>query len=76
MGWQPIDTAPRDGTWFEAKSYVHPEWLTMMVRWSAELGRWQGRVCVPNDKVAEVMGGDVFAPTHWRRCKPPLTPDP
>ena len=59
--WQPIETAPKDGTWFLAH---RPAWaLPEIVRWSSYCGGyWQS------------METSV-EPTHWMPLPSPPTPE-
>lgn len=56
--WQPIDTAPHDGT---ALLLFHPEWDTLLVGLHyAETAGWQSSC------------GDLLdEPTHWMPLPPP-----
>jgi hypothetical protein len=51
--WQPIKTAPKDGTWMllSEQNFWH------VVRWSEEFKAWED---------AESFMGPSFKPTHWQ----------
>lgn len=65
MGWQPIETAPKDGTYFlafnaalEADSWADEE-RHMIVQWT---GRGYWRIA---------LDGQSAHPTHWMPLPPP-----
>lgn len=66
-GWQPIETAPKDGGWIDlwvrdvgtGLCYRFPD-----CRWSHEHQQWHGQ--------AELIWPDVDVPTHW--MYPPNAP--
>lgn len=68
--WQPIDTAPRDGTIVELTDGD----MTFAMRWSATqrnpffapgvTGMW----VVPNGSMTWTEHDPDGAPTHWRPC--------
>ena len=66
-GWQPIETAPKDGTWFVAARFVKG---CEYVRYGyAKIDRWH-----------EIGGLDQFnkkfwPATHWMPLPPPPTKD-
>jgi hypothetical protein len=64
MNWQPIETAPKDGT-FILGYYADRPWLWDIVQWDAGYlgGAWWGG--------GHENDGPLFPPTHWM----PL-PDP
>ncbi len=63
MDWQPIETAPRDGTeillW--APDYSHRAgigaWCDVIGAWSADIGSMEDGVAV--------FEGDCDGPSHW-----------
>lgn len=60
MDWQPIETAPRDGTQILIVSRYRQLGI-MIGRWAERNGRWA---------FAEVVGRNVD-PTHWMPLPPP-----
>ena len=61
MDWQPIETAPRDGTrLLLAKIVGHPDHSTTL--WWAVTGRWSARWQNWND---DVEPSGLAGPTHW-----------
>lgn len=71
--WQPISTAPRDGTWFLAQGDGRGlsgdfENCTFVCTWEDDLGGYTGWQSVPGDYPAQ--------PTHWMPLpNPPLGPE-
>jgi Lar family restriction alleviation protein len=70
-GWQPISTAPRDGTevllWFSGPETATPH--------GRKIGRWSGRVHgFPWNCGASSFPAD--APTHWQPLPPAPEPTP
>lgn len=61
QGWQPIETAPRDGNkWGPWVRLYQPGFVPLSGRWfhdSASRGWW-------------VAAGGPFNPTHWRPIEP------
>lgn len=62
MEWQPIDTAPKDGTvvyvWLSVKlnKYAAFDFNMKLAQWLADAGEWR----------IEGVGGNVpQRPTHW-----------
>lgn len=72
-GWQPIESAPKDGT--EVLLWLGNPWSRVeKARWYASWGNWQvGNI--PADPAREEAHGIGSAlPTHWRPLPaPPLT---
>jgi hypothetical protein len=54
--WQPIETAPKDGTEFLA---FQPGWELDFAWWDQARGMWMDR------------HGDQTVPTHWIPLPPP-----
>lgn len=64
--WQPIATAPRDGTWFLAVTAGADWWRPRIVRFYDERDRFPKH---------ENMSPWSVAPTHWMPLpEPPTTP--
>jgi len=63
-GWQPIETAPKDGT--EVLLYLGNPWSkTEKARWYAPWSNWQVGA-IPSDPVREeYFGIGKSVPTHW-----------
>ena len=59
--WQPIETAPKDGTWFLAKCDLSS--TPRVVRWADKYDR------LPTGKVSETWAS---LPTHWMSLPQPL----
>lgn len=57
--WQPIETAPKDGTWLIACWTGHRGWMAM-VFWDQTRAKW-----------CDVFQGYVAQPTHWMPLPPP-----
>lgn len=72
MKWEPIETAPKDGTEIivsrasengKAPDYAHVAW------WSAYKGNGEWTLVNTGDYAAS---SDIyFKPTHWSRLEPP-----
>ena len=73
MDWQPIETAPKDGTVIDL--WIHyPEHdrnaRAADVRWNADVGEWQHG----NFHLGQYMHRPT--PTHWMPLPPPPLPLP
>ncbi len=62
--WQPIETAPKDGTWFTAYNEAFHGPAVYPCQFDEESELWVG--------VIDQMFLDGALPTHWM----PLTPPP
>lgn len=66
--WQPIDTAPKDGTvilGYEKRGIVSMYWETYFIRPEGEVfGFWELGV-------EEEESDDMWTPTHWMPLPPP-----
>jgi hypothetical protein len=62
-GWQPIETAPRDGT----------EILTIRSNGYIAKGRWYDNPFGRQDTVIENESGKWWSVTHWMPLPPPPT---
>lgn len=65
--WQPIETAPKDGTWFISAKFVgHPShptalWWVAKTQWSVRWNKlWDG-----------IEPSGLADPTHWIPIQPP-----
>ena len=82
MSWQPIETAPKDGTWMLVACGWHREdedadlddWCRI-VRWAGE-ERYKGYPWATMDPEGIEIGGTIREniPTHWMPLPPPPTP--
>ena len=79
MAWQPIDTAPRDGT--RILCFV-PEWGE---GYQIEVGRFDERIEIVNGEeryrsarwwIGGGIGIEPPQPTHWMPLPPPPEPTP
>ena len=79
MTWQPIETAPKDGTWMlvacgwhrEAEDEDMGDWCRI-VRWAGE-ERYKGYPWATMDPEGIKIGGTIREniPTHWQPRPPP-----
>lgn len=71
MGWQPIESVPRDGTWFVAARFVkgcrHARYGYAMV------DRWHGREINKDDSYTGLgrFNKEYWPATHWMPLPPP-----
>ena len=89
--WQPIETAPKDGT--EVLIYVdvatvpvvHIAWYRSREEWEAfglycafcdTLEVWEGWWSYPLDSVSQVKLDRDKLPTHWMPFTPPSVSEP
>ena len=76
MEWQPIETAPRDGTKVDIWGINHLHYATpgqriVNVAWEP-VSDWMG-----NEREDWQTGrGDYFEPTHWMPLPDPPAPTP
>jgi hypothetical protein len=78
MNWQPIETAPRNGTWV----LIWPKYASNPLVAEFSNNRWYG--CYEHYKVScgrWCEGGSVdtwpnLNPTHWQPLPPPPTETP
>lgn len=61
MNWQPIETAPKDGT----NILIHELGDTFVAWWLNGLERWV------DGKWTEMDGWVTYDPTHWMPLPPP-----
>lgn len=75
MEWQPIETAPKDGT--QILIWISAAWTRAQVRlvhWYDEWGNWQ-EGADPDPLTDEYCGIGSAVPTHWMPLpNPPVTP--
>jgi hypothetical protein len=68
MTWQPIDTAPQDGTWVLAAIAGEAVYF---VSWSAEYSGWFDEYGIREDP----WDGNKIHPTHWQPLPAPPPPE-
>lgn len=73
VGWQPISTAPKDGTWILA---IVTGFVPSVVQWNSAYGRWLKEVEEDWDEAVwvEVVDG-VYSPDHWMPLPQPPKED-
>lgn len=65
--WQPIATAPKDGTVVLLANDAHPEMGVHAMAWKAEMGHWEGHQFTPGTHGARFWDRDATnQPTHWQ----------
>lgn len=80
MNWQPIETAPKDGTWmlvacgWPREDEDMGDWCRI-VRWAGE-EQYKGYPWTTMDPEGIEIGGIIREniPTHWMLLPPPPTP--
>jgi len=65
MEWQPIKTAPRDGTPVRLKCDARPDFGEHCMAWSRR-NRWEGRAFAICRSVATWWDEAAPQPTHWQ----------
>lgn len=70
QGWQPIETAPKDGTWIHLYQPDNGDniacWMDCDISWwFIDISWW----FIEDGKNAHALRG--AAPTHWRPCPDP-----
>lgn len=69
-GWQPIETAPKDGT--RVLLYLAAPWSRLeLARWYQPWGNWQTDGDEPDQFRDEYCGIGSQLPTHWQPLPPP-----
>ena len=69
-GWQPIETAPKDGT--RVLLYLAAPWSRVeLARWYQPWGNWQTDGDEPDPFRDEYCGIGSQLPTHWQPLPPP-----
>lgn len=66
MKWQPIETAPRDGTVVRLKCAARPEFGEHAMKWSQFRMRWEGVIFAPMRRIYIWWDEKAEQPTHWR----------
>jgi hypothetical protein len=64
--YEPIESAPKDGTIVELASQEHPGMLPQAMAWDGV--RWSGMVFMPLGS-KETWWDESDPPTHWRPVK-------
>ena len=62
MKWQPIKTAPKDGT----PILVWDGYNITSAKWEVDYDWWE--ICVPSDGYVD---SNCIEPTHWQPLPPP-----
>jgi hypothetical protein len=68
--WQPIETAPKDGTPVYVMNDKHPTWGSHLLCWSAKGKRWEGYAFAPLGPTRTFWDEALDQPTHWRQPTP------
>jgi hypothetical protein len=68
--WQPIETAPKDGTPVRLKCEAHPEFGEHLMWWEAKSERWECDLYAPMRKVRAWWDLEQPQPTHWKQISP------
>ncbi len=66
--WQPIETAPKDGTWIVVLAHALRDHHPVAVRWSKDVG--DGESFSWNDGMDTIVGG----PLSWQPIAQPAPP--
>lgn len=70
MEWQPIETAPRDGT--PVLLWLRAPWCEARIaRWHAPWSAWIDPKSTPIMPDDEAFGIGRDLPTHWAKLEPP-----
>jgi hypothetical protein len=86
-GWQPIETAPKDGTWILCWSVTkdeEPKYPQRVKLWFWDQHRSRSRYTKYNpgghgawsydDKILHQSSGEEYEPTHWMPLPEPPAP--
>jgi hypothetical protein len=65
MNWQPISSAPRDGTPVYVRNEEHPTWGSHLLYWDQESRRWMGVGFAIFGPIKKWWDQDLDQPTHW-----------
>lgn len=65
-GWQPIETAPRDGTVVHLKCESRPDFSQQVMYWDNNRGWWAGYAFALMRRVSTYWDPEAPQPTHWR----------
>jgi hypothetical protein len=67
--WQPIETAPKDGSPVFLKCATRPDYGEHLMWWEKTAKRWQTWLFAPARKVIGWWDEAAEPPTHWRSAK-------
>ena len=65
--WQPISTAPRDGTVIQVRSPAHGRHV---MEWNSTARRWEGIVFAPMGSRRVCWDENAEQPTEWAALEP------
>ena len=72
--WQPISTAPKDGTLVVLKCEHRPEYGEHVLKWSHQ--KWNGMWFTPMRRIRVFWDEHAEQPTHWKPWQPlPAPPE-
>ena len=72
MSWQPIETAPKDGTIVRLRCETRPDFSEPIMYWDKRRKRWAGFAYAIARRYRTFWDPELPQPTHW--C--PLPPAP
>jgi hypothetical protein len=68
MEWQPIHTAPRDGTPVKLRCARRPEFGVHFLGWNAKRRRWEGYVFAVAGRRKVWWDPAAIPPTEWQHA--------